>query len=245
MNVLITGASSGIGEALAYEYAARGANVALIARRETVLAGLRANLRRIYNHLQVEYVAVDVADVAATEQAFLQLAERLNGIDLVIANAGVSHTGRVGEVASEDWQAMININLTGAIGLLDAATRYFKQRGKGHLAAIASMVAFRGVPSAAVYSATKAGLMTYMEALNAELSETAIETSIFFPGFIATPMVQELPFRPFEISPERCASIIARGVAKGSPWSVVPSVPWRGLMPLLKRLPGRWMNRLT
>jgi NAD(P)-dependent dehydrogenase (short-subunit alcohol dehydrogenase family) len=165
--VLITGASSGIGEALAYEFARRGYRLAVLARRVAALQELEIALRAAGSP-QVVVHALDLRDPAEIEPALSACAEMLGGLDIVVANAGIAPRTPVGRGTLADLQETIAVDLTGACATVDAAVRHFRARGGGQVVGITSIARYRGLPNFGAYSAAKEGLHRYLQALRAE-----------------------------------------------------------------------------
>jgi short-subunit dehydrogenase len=241
---LLTGASSGIGEALAHALASRGFDLALAARREDSLHNLAHCLRERYGR-QAVVLQLDVTDYAACKDAVGLAAHALGGLDGIIANAGVALSGRTGsEGQFERDKLTLETNLVGAVACLDAACALFREQGHGHLVAIASVAGQRGLPRNAAYSASKAGLIRYMEALRAELHPTALTTSLILPGYIDTPLNASLRSRPFLISVAKGSQMIAKHIERRRAFAYVPGWPWSIIGRLLPLLPTAWVARL-
>jgi len=237
--VFITGASSGIGEALAYEFARRGYNLALTARRHALLEHIATNILQTSPHCQVEVCPLDVTDYAMVPQVFGELTSALGQIDICVVNAGVFQSGEVGNAYFNTAKQIVETNLLGAMATIEPAISHFKQRGKGQLVGISSIKAFRGLPTAAAYSASKIALSAYLEAIRIELSRTNIKVTVLYPGFIDTPMIQNSNFHPFQISTRRAAYLMVNLIEHGVEEATVPRIPWALLGPLLKRIPRR------
>lgn len=235
--MLITGASSGIGKALAFEAAARGYALGLTARRSGELEKIRDAIMKKESNAVVAVRKLDVTDYDDVAPALLGIADELGGLDIVVANAGIGLGDRVGKGEFEKARRTIETNLTGAIATIDAAASYFYDRGSGHIVGISSVAAFRGLPRSASYSATKAGLAIYLEALRAESRGRNLDVTVLYPGFIDTPLNDMLPSRPFLISVEKGAGIIARLIEKRVASSTVPVFPWNVVSRILKLLP--------
>ncbi|MBI2289252.1 MAG: SDR family oxidoreductase, partial [Betaproteobacteria bacterium] len=182
--VMITGASSGIGMALARHYAQRGAVLGLIARREAALAQLAAQLPSA----TLIYPA-DVRDAAALQAAAADFIARHGCPDIVIANAGVS-IGTLTEFAADTptFQEVIDINVVGMVKTFQPFLAAMRAAGRGALVGIASVAGYRGLPGAAAYCASKAAAISYLESLRIELAASGIKVITICPGYIATPM---------------------------------------------------------
>lgn len=239
---LLTGASSGIGEALARQLASQGYDLALAARREDSLQQLAAELRQAHGRT-IAVLPLDVTDYAACQQAVDLAKDALGGLDGLIANAGVGFAGKAGSGHFERYRQTLETNLIGAIACLDAATQLFRQQGHGHLVAIASIAGKRGLPASAGYSASKAGLISHMQSLELELYRSAIATTTILPGYIDTPINQNGGPRPFLIDVEKGARLIARHIEKRSRSAYVPGWPWAVIGRLLSWLPTALLAR--
>jgi short-subunit dehydrogenase len=218
-NVIITGASSGIGRALALEYAAHGATLGLIARREDMLAQLAASLPvRSYIY------AVDVTDARALAKAAEDFVARVGIPDVVIANAGVSAGTLTGKPEDNAvFQEILSINVTGMMLTFQPFVELMKQRRKGVLVGIASVAGFRGLPGAAAYSASKAAAITYLESLRIELRSSGVLVVTICPGYIATPLTSKNPYRmPFLMDATVAASKMANAIAARKSFYVLP-----------------------
>ncbi|MFO7931489.1 MAG: SDR family oxidoreductase [Desulfosalsimonas sp.] len=243
-SILITGASSGIGMELAKEMAHRGYALALTARRMDALESLRNEIAGKNESLPVEIAGLDVTDYGSVPVVLDDLAQRLGGIDIVFANAGVALGERIGLNEFEKARQSVEVNLTGAMATIDAAVSYFFSRGGGHVVGISSVAAFRGMPKSSAYSASKAGIAVYLEALRAEARGKNIDVTVLYPGYIDTPLNNTLPSRPFLISVEKGARIIADLIEKKKKSAFVPAWPWFLVGRLLKILPASVIARM-
>ncbi|MDP2226939.1 MAG: SDR family NAD(P)-dependent oxidoreductase [Moraxellaceae bacterium] len=241
--VVIVGASRGIGACLAREYAARGYHLGLLARSEGPLEALAAELAGVHN-VRVETATLDVADGDAVAPALETLMARLGTVDLVIANAGVLGWRRAGDGNIAEDRRIIQTNLMGAIAVIDAAVAFFKRQGRGHIAGVSSLSAYRGIPGSGAYSASKAALTNYLEALRMEISSKGIAVSIVHPGFVNTDISPGMEKYPFVATPEKVAKEIADGLEKKRKNIVVPRFPWAALMPAMRLLPDSVMKKV-
>lgn len=182
---LLTGASSGLGQALAQKLAAQGTHVVLCARRADVLQKLAAQLN------ESGAAALPCAlDLCATNEAVSTIRaidEKVGGLDLVIANAGVAQTHPPAEHSWEDLSGMIRLNFEAALATLLAVLPAMKRRGSGHLVGISSLAAYLPVPGSATYCATKAGLSSFLEGLRLELADSGVRVTAVHPGYVRTP----------------------------------------------------------
>lgn len=217
--VFITGASSGLGAALARHYAARGAELGLLARRADALQALIAQLPGQHR----SYVC-DVADAAAVGRAAQDFLAHGPAPDIVIANAGVS-VGTLGD-HPEDFAAfarVIEVNVLGAVATLQHFVAPMQARGSGRLVGIASVAGVRGLPGAGAYSASKAALVRYLESLRVELFGSDVKVVTISPGYIRTPMTDINPYpMPFLLDADEAARRIARHIDAGHARAVVP-----------------------
>lgn len=239
--VFITGASSGIGAALAREYAAQGATVGLVARRQALLDELAASLPGVHYTY-----ALDVNDHAALARAADDFIARAGGADIVIANAGVSH-GTITEHACDlpVFNTILATNVMATVATFSPFIAHMKERGSdARLVGIASVAGIRGLPGAGAYSASKAAVISYCESLRVELASTNIRVVTIAPGYIATPMTEKNPYpMPFLMPAERFAASAARAIAAGDSYRVIP---WQmGVVAkLLRMLPNAVYDRL-
>ena len=241
--ILITGASSGIGRALAYELAGRGYALALTARRVDVLEEMRSDLKARHPAVTVALHPLDVTDTDSVPGVLAACADGLGGLDILIANAGIGLGEKVGRGRFEDARRTIETNLVGAMACVDAAVAMFLDQGQGHIVGVSSVTAFLGLPRMASYGASKAALTLYLKSLRAELYGKNIQVTILNPGYIDTPLNDMLKSRPFLISAPKGAAIMADMIERRVKVATVPVWPWRLVAPLLKRLPTRLIAR--
>ncbi len=239
MRVFITGASSGIGAALAREYAAQGAMLGLVARRGEMLAALMATLPNPACHAL--YV-LDVTDHAALAEAARDFIGRAGGVDIVIANAGVSH-GTLTECPEDQqvFDAIFSTNVSATFATFSPFIETMKtQTTTRRLVGIASVAGIRGLPGAGAYSASKAAVVCYCESLRLELKPYGIDVVTIAPGYIATPMTQKNAYpMPFLMPADRFAAKAASTIASGTSYRVIP---WQmGVVAKLLRMLPNWL----
>lgn len=219
MKVFLTGASSGIGEALAKHYAGRGATLGLFARRGDLLRTLKASLATA-----AETYEGDVRDLQAVKSAASDFMSRHGTPDLVIANAGVSYgtlTEREEDAAT--FREVLDINVMGLVNTFHPFVAPMRARGSGRLVGIASVAGFRGLPGASAYSASKAAAIRYLEALRVELRRSGVRVTTICPGFIATPMTAKNPYpMPFILEADDAARRFARAIDADKSYAVIP-----------------------
>lgn len=235
-SVFITGASAGIGEALAVEFARRGCDVALAARRLDRLEALAARLREL-GAGRVLAVSLDVTDFRSIADALRHAAAEFGRVDTVVVNAGVGYSLPVGRGNLDLVQRTLETDLTGAIATIEAALPILRQQGAGQIVAITSIAATRGMPYLGAYSAAKAGLHRYLQALRAEVYREPIDVTELAPGYIDTDMNRGVASRPFVIPVERGAAIMARLIERRVTHRYVPAWPWALVAPVLRILP--------
>jgi len=241
MRVFLTGASSGIGEALARHYAAQGATLGLFARRESELARLAAALAPA----PVATYAGDVRDPEALARAGADFIARFGVPDVVIANAGISRgalTDEPGDLPT--FRAVMETNVLGIVHTFAPFVVAMRQAHAGALVGIASVAGFRGIPGSGAYSASKAAAITYLESLRVELVGSGVSVVTICPGFIETPLTARNPYAmPFILTADRAALLIARAIARKRRFYVLPwQMAWLGR--LLKIAPRFLYDRV-
>ena len=238
--LFITGASSGIGQALAEHYAAQGAQLGLAARRAEPLQRLAERWPG-----QVCCYPLDVTDAAALRAAGDDFIDRLGTPDIVVANAGVS-VGTLSEHA-EDLDAIRQVMDTNFFGMVASFSPFIgamRRAGKGRLVGVASVAGIRGLPGSEAYSASKAAVISYLESLRVELRGSGVKVVTLCPGYIRTPMTERNPFpMPFLMPADVAAARFAQAIERGSSYVVVP---WQMALvaKLLRLLPNAVYDRL-
>ena len=239
--VFITGASSGIGEALAVYYAAQGATLGLVARRRDFLDGL--NQRLGGGH---DCYALDVADAPALHDAATDFIFRFGAPDIIIANAGVS-AGTLTE-CEEDLDIFRRVMDTNVFGMAATFAPFIPALrvagGERRLVGIASVAGIRGLPGAEAYSASKAAAIAYLESLRLEMRPYGIKVVTIAPGYIETPMTAVNPYKmPFLLPVDQAAERFAAAIARGTTYTVIPW-PMGIVAKLLRVLPNWLYDRL-
>lgn len=240
LRVFITGASSGIGAALARHYAAGGATLGLVGRRRDALDALARSLpgeHAVYR--------LDVAATAALAEAAADFSGRFGLPDVVIANAGVSVgtlTEEAGDLAA--FERVLRTNVLGMVATFQPFVAPMRERGQGRLVGIASVAGIRGLPGAGAYSASKAAVIAYLESLRVELHGSGVKVVTIAPGYIETPMtaVNDYPM-PFMLPADEAARRFARAIDAGTGYTVIP---WQmGVVAkLLRLLPNPLFDRV-
>jgi short-subunit dehydrogenase len=231
---VITGASSGIGWELAKVLAVQGCKVGLIARRKENLETLSEQIRQTGATAAV--ASADVSDREQIHAAVAEIRRTLGPVDLLIANAGVGMPTLLSPVNIADVEKMIRVNLLGTIYTVEAVLPEMLERRQGHLAAISSLGAYKGLPGESGYCASKAAVNCYMEGLRIHLRDKGIAVTTICPGFIRTPMTAVNKFHmPWLLEPDEAARRIVGALARRRK---VYNFPWQ--MNLLMKL-TRWM----
>jgi short-subunit dehydrogenase len=233
--VFITGASTGIGAALARAYAARGARMGLAARRADLLQQFASSLP-----VPCATYSLDVRDPESLRHAANDFVSRFGPPDIVIANAGIS-AGTLTEEAADlpVFEEIFDVNVLGMVHTFHPFIAAMRERGKGRLVGIASVGAFRGVPGAGAYSASKAAAINYLESLRIELRGSGVGVTTICPGYIATPMTAKNPYpMPFILDADDAARRMQRAIDAGKSQAVIP---WQmaAVGFVLRRLPNR------
>jgi NADP-dependent 3-hydroxy acid dehydrogenase YdfG len=241
--ILITGASSGIGRALAFEYASGGAKVALAARRAGELEATLEGVKQRGG--SGVCIPLDVTDPAAVTEAVQRADRELGGLDMVIANAGFGAMQHASRLQYADIAPMLRTNVDGAMATLLAAVPIMMARSSGHLVGISSLAGRRALPESAAYCATKAALSAFLESLRIDLHRAGIRVTDVQPGFVDTAAVQhEKHPTPFLWPADKAARVIARRLER-APRIVAFPWPLRLLTRFGQRLPGAVYERLV
>jgi NAD(P)-dependent dehydrogenase (short-subunit alcohol dehydrogenase family) len=245
LKVFITGASSGIGEALAVYYAAQGATLGLAARRSEFLDALN---QRLGGHHAC--YALDVSDAPALHAAATDFIARYGAPDIIIANAGVS-AGTLSEF-EEDLDVFRRVMDTNVFGMAATFAPFIPAMkaaaGDGskmqRLVGFASVAGIRGLPGAEAYSASKAAVIAYLESLRLEMRPYGIKVVTIAPGYIETPMTKVNPYKmPFLLPVDQAASRFAAAIARGTSYTVIPW-PMGVVAKILRALPNWLYDRL-
>jgi len=232
--VLITGASSGIGRGLGAELARRGAAVGLLARRADALAELVEEIEAASGRAIA--LPGDVTNANAVRAAACALRRRFGHIDLLVANAGIGATTYAVDLCEKEVAELINVNVIGVVNSVTAVIPHMIERGKGHLVAISSLAAYRGLPKSAAYCASKAGVSALFESLRIDLMGTGVDVTIIHPGFIKTPLTAGRKRMPYLMELDDAIQKIVRAIEKRKksysfPWQLASIVRACMLLP--------------
>ena len=236
LKVFITGASSGIGLALAVEYARRGAILGLVARRGEALASFQQSHP---NH-PISIYPVDVRDAEALAAAAAQFLAQYGCPDIVIANAGVSRGALTGHGDLRAFREVMDVNYFGMVATFEPFAAAMMAAGKGSLVGVASVAGVRGLPGSGAYSASKAAAFKYLEALRVEMRPKGVNVVTIAPGYIRTPMTAHNPYRmPFLMDADRFAAKVADAVGRNKRFAIFP---WQmHVVAMLLHVLPRWI----
>jgi short-subunit dehydrogenase len=240
VRVFISGASSGIGEALARHYASQSSEIGLAARREDLLQTLADSLPG-----RATTYPLDVSDTGALDKAAADFIERYGVPDIVIANAGIS-IGTSGEEVADmaKLRRVLSVNVVGMAATLAAFAPAMRKAGRGTLVGISSVAGFRGLPGSGAYSSSKAAATTWLESLRVEMIGSGVSVVTICPGFIDTPMTQVNRYRmPFILPADEAARRFARAIEAKRRLAVIP---WQMAVvgSVLRALPAWAYDRL-
>lgn len=242
--VFITGASSGIGEALAIALAKKGAILGLLARREELLAELAAKCETSGGTARI--FACDVVDSEVVHAAANKFRDEFGHIDILIANAGIGGNNREARKLLPDAvRNVIEINLLGAVNAVHSVLPEMIERGSGHLVAVSSLAGFRGLPRSAAYCASKAGMTAYFESVRLDVRQKGIDVTIIQPGFIRTPLTSGREAKmPFLMELDDAIPHFLRAIEKRKTFA---AFPWQlaTLVRLARYLPSWLYDRFA
>ncbi len=240
---LITGASSGIGRALAEALARAGCQVGLIARRQVALTDVATHIEQFGGRALP--LPADVLAPELLKDVVVTAMQAWGRIDIAVANAGVGRLHRVANLTTEKISDIMNLNFYGAWNLFNAVLPGMLAAENGHLVGISSVASFRGAPKSAPYSASKAALDKFMESMRVELKPKGIYCTVIHPGFVNTPLAAQNNFKmPFILEADDAARRIIRIIAKRKSEAVIP---WQlaAFAPFYRLLPNRLFDKLT
>ena len=241
LKIIITGASSGLGKALARHYASLGSTLGLIARNRTSLESL---VNELPDTASIFY-DIDVRDAESMQSAASDFIQRYGCPDIVIANAGISQ-GTLTEYAEDSkvFESILATNVTGIVNTFQPFITVMRTQGKGNLVGISSVASYRGLPGASAYSSSKAAANSYLESLRVEMYGSGVSVITICPGYIVTPMTANNPFQmPFIMTAQTAAKKIVHIINHKKVFSVIP---WQmGIVArILKLLPNFVYDRL-
>jgi short-subunit dehydrogenase len=248
--ILITGASSGLGEEMARQFADLGYDLALCARRTNRLDALKAELDKAHPGQRVALKALDVTDDEAVFRVFHEFADELGGLDRVVVNAGLGKGAPLGTGRYDANKATAVTNFVAALAQVEAAMEIFREQAgkgrRGHLVVVSSMSAMRGMrKTITTYAATKAGIAALAEGLQNE-NVKGVDVSIIYPGYIRSEMNEKVAQRTkFMVDTETGVKAMVEAIEKRKEKAYVPAWPWVPLGFAMKHLPMSAVRKLT
>lgn len=245
--IWVTGASQGMGRALCLALARGGFTVAVTARNEKSLGTLAEESVSMPGTIYP--FPADLTQTGENQRVIGEIQQQLGSIDLAILNAGTHRPTPATDFRADDVKDLIDLNLMAAVYAIEALLPAMLARNSGHIAAVASVAGYRGLPTAAGYGASKAALIHLCEALALDLSDSDLQIQVINPGFVKTPLTDRNPFpMPFRVSAEVAADAIIKGLGGTSfeikfPWLFTSILKTLRLLPYWIYFP--WISRLT
>jgi len=234
-NVWITGASSGIGKALAIKFATEGWQVAASARRENLLQDLNKN------NLNIFPFPLDVNDQSKAKKVFQDITEKFKTVDICVFCAGIHDPVAEKKLSTEKIREIMETNFFGTLNCIMAVNSYFREQKSGHISLVSSVAAYRGLPAASGYCASKSALTSLAESLYFDFKRYGVKVSVISPGFIKTPMTDKNKFpMPMIKSPEYAAEKIFIGLTKKNVFEIHFPITFTVMMKMLKIMPN-WL----
>ncbi len=245
-NILITGASSGLGEGMAREFAAMGRNLALCARRVDRLVELKAELEAKYPGVKVLVRPLDVNRHDQVFEVFRAFKQEFGQIDRVIVNAGLGKGQPIGKGRFDANLQTAQTNFIAALAQCEAAVEIFRAQNSGHLVSISSMSAMRGLPrNLTTYAATKAGLAALTEGIRADLLRTPIKVTTIFPGYIETELSSKSAKTPLMVDTASGCRALVAAIEREPAKACVPSWPWTLVGWYMRHAPLAWIAKMS
>lgn len=245
-NVLITGASSGLGAGMAREFAKRGCNLALCARRVARLEELKAELEKAHPGIKISVRSLDVRNYDQVFEVFKAFKADLGTLDRIVVNAGMGKGASVGTGYFYANRQTAETNFVAALAQCEAAVEIFREQNAGHLVTVSSASAVRGMPRAlTTYAATKAGLSALTEGIRADLLKTPIKVTALHPGFIRSEINEKLKNTPFMVDTQTGCKALVKAIEKEGAEYFVPAWPWAVMRYAMKVLPLKIVSRMA
>ncbi len=231
---LITGASSGIGAALAQRLARDGDHVILVARRLRLLQEVAAQIAKAGGTCEISVCDVTIAEAARA--CVTEVLQKHGRIDRLILNAGGGGRTLPENLTSDEIRAALELNLFGVVNFVEAALPALLRQGTGQIVAIGSIAGYRGLPRAASYGAAKAALMNYIESLRIDLAPKGISVTLAAPGFVITKATRKQRIKPMAMELDRAVAVLASSILKkrryvAFPWPLVCLAYFMRLLP--------------
>lgn len=245
-NILITGASSGLGKGIAIQFAKQGCNLALCARRMENLEALRLELEAINPEINVYVRQLDVTDYDQVFEVFNAFKSDMGTLDRVIVNAGMGKGASIGTGYFRVNRQTAETNFVAALAQSEAAMSIFREQKGGHLVTISSISAVRGFRRAmTVYAATKAALTSLTEGIRIDVMGTAIKVTCIHPGFIRSEINEKVKTVPFIVDTETGCKAIVKAINKEKANAFVPTWPWAFLHWFIRIIPARFLRGMS
>ena len=238
-NVWITGASSGIGKALAIKFATEDWQVAASARRENLLQELNSKNSNIHSF------PLDVKDESETKKVFQDIVEKFKTVDICVFCTGIHDPESEKKLSNEKIREIMETNFFGTVNCIMAVNKFFRDKQSGHISIVSSVAGYRGLPAAPAYCASKAALISLAESLYFDFKRFNVRVSVISPGFIKTPMTDKNKFpMPMIKSPEYAAEKMFIGLTKKNVFEIHFPMALTLIMKLLKIMPN-WLYLLV
>ncbi len=246
-NIVITGASSGLGEGMARKFAAQGRNLALCARRRDRLDALATELTERHPGIRVVVRQLDVNDHDRVFTVFEEFRAELGTLDRVIVNAGIGKGQPIGKGSCHANKQTVETNLVAGLAQCEAAVSIFREQNAGHLVVVSSFSALRGMPrNMTAYAASKAGISALADGIRVDLLHTPIRVTTVLPGYIESEMTHRSSGRtPLIADAETGVRALVNAIEKEPVRAYVPSWPWVPLSVLVRAVPARLLRQFV
>ena len=233
--IWITGASSGIGKSLAVKFANEGWQVAVSARRESLLKELSDTNSNIHSF------PLDVTDSEKCKDVSTEIINKLENIEICIFCTGIHDPKSEKSLDLEKVRKIMEVNFFGTVNSINSVYNYFKEKKSGHISMVSSVAGYRGLPAGGAYCASKSALTTFAESLYFDLKRFNVRVSVVHPGFIKTPMTDQNDFpMPMIKSPEFAADEMFKGLTQSNAFEIHFPKPFTFIMKILKIMPN-WL----
>ena len=231
--IWITGASSGIGKALAIKFAKEGWKVAISARRENLLNEIAKTYNDIFPY------PLDVTDSKKCELVFNSIKEKFKNVDISVFSTGIHDPKSEKSLDLNKVRQIMEVNFFGTINSVNAVYKYYKERKSGQISIVSSVAGYRGLPAGGAYCASKSALTSFTESLNFDMKRNNVRVSLISPGFIKTPMTDQNDFpMPMIKTPEFAAEEIYKGLVKKNAFEIHFPKSFTFIMKILQILPN-------
>ncbi len=245
-NILITGASSGLGRGMAVKFAEMGRNLALCARRMENLEELKSELQEINPDISVFIRPLDVNNHDQVFEVFQAFNQDMGHIDRIIINAGMGKGASIGTGYFRANKETAETNFVSALAQAEAAMEIFRKQNEGHLVTISSISAIRGFRRAMTsYAATKAAVTSMTEGIRIDVAKTPIKVSCVHPGFIKTAINEKIKKAPLRVDLETGCRALVKAIESEKANTYVPSWPWAWIQPLMRIAPDRIIAKMS